>query len=63
MLVVLLTLLTLLLLRTIAFYPLLVLTRVKALLEGLLWVIECRCGADHGDIRDLASFVNVCLGC
>jgi hypothetical protein len=42
-------LLILLLLRAVAFYPLLVLTMVKSLLEGgILWVIESRCGADHG---------------
>ena len=44
-----LSLLILLLLRAVAIYPLLVLTMVKILLEGrILWVIECRCGADHG---------------
>ena len=64
--IVVLSLLILLLLRAVAFYPLLVLIMVKILLEGrILWVIECGCGADHGrcrDIRKLAGFINVHLG-
>jgi hypothetical protein len=47
--IVMLNLLILLLLRVVSFYPLLVLTMVKTLLDGsILWVIECGCGADHG---------------
>jgi hypothetical protein len=54
-------------LRIIGFYPLLILTMIKALLEGgILRIIECRWGADHGGcrgLRRLVSFVNVHLGC
>ena len=47
--IVVLNLLILLLLRAVSFYPLLVLPMVKILVEGsILWVIECRCGTDHG---------------
>jgi len=47
--IVLMTLLSLLLLRTVAFNPLLVLVMVMVPLKGcILGVIECRRRADHG---------------